>query len=232
MTDTPDTPAPAKPKQTKGDLPKKLLADIKLAEDIAAAAADPIHASSLTAEELALGAAAALLTQAGAARTLAAKASLAKKTSQTATASATTAHETLLTALRDIQARAKRKFPKDRIRLSAYAIGRKNFGKGATVFEQDAENLLRLAAQDALPGLKPDKLTAATAALPAWKTADAAQTKAIEDQADLLLKLNAKVADLNDARRAIQAVAETAWPYAIKGNAPIRRTFKLPAPKA
>jgi hypothetical protein len=181
---------------------------------------------------MAPGAAAGLSALAATARELAAKAVLAKKTTQTATATADTARQGLLTSLRDIQSRAKSKFPKDKIRLSAYGIGRNNFGNNTTLLDQDAENLLRLAATDALPGLKPAKLTAATAALPAWKLADAAQTKAIQDQAELLLKLNTKVAELNDARRAIQAVAQTAWPYGIKGNAPIRRTFKLLAPKA
>ena len=82
-----------------------------------------------------------------------------------------------------------------------------------------------------MPGLKPEKLTAASAALTAWKQADTDQHKAGEAQANLLNQLDAKVVEVNAKRREIQLAADTAWPPTDSASAPFRRAFKLPVNK-
>lgn len=224
---TPAT-APAKPKQTRGDTDKRILADIKFAEDVAEAAQDADHAPKLADEDLSATAASELLTLAGAARDLVGQAITAKKAKLAATQTEEKALNTLLAALRDFQQRAKRKFAKGDPKRAAYGIGQENFGRGREGLVQDAETILKLAAADALPGLKPEKLSAATAALAAWKQADLDQHKAEEAQAQLLDQLAAQVAELNAGRRDIQLAADTAWPHTDPANAPLRRAFKLP----
>lgn len=225
------TSAASKAKRVQGDLDKQLLADIQLGEDIAEAAVDPAHAPMLAEEDVDGAEVTNLNGLTAAARDLAARAVAAKKSRLAATKTETATQKKLLSALRDLQSRAKRKFAKDKTRQAAYAIGKKNFGNNRTEFEQDADNIVKLAGTDALPGLKPEKLAGATAALTAWKQADTAQSQANETQAKLLTDLQVKVAELNDARRDIQLAASTAWPHDNKANAPTRRAFKIPANK-
>jgi hypothetical protein len=233
MTDPAPTPpnpepTPAQPKQTRGDVDKTILADITLAEDVAAAASDPDHAPQLAAEELDANAAANLLAGAKDARELVGKVVAAKKARLAATKTEQEACASLMGCLRDLQQRAKRRFPVGDPKRAAYGINKKNFGADRESLEQDAENIITQAGGDALPGLKPEKLAAASAALAAWKKADEAQHKAEEDQARRLNELNDTVAKVNAQRREIQLTADTAWPHTDKANAPVRRSFQIP----
>ena len=231
-TATTQTPPPAdaaKAKATRGDVNQSILADIKLAEDVAAAAQDAGHAAKLAEEDLPATAATDLLALAKAARDLVGRVVTAKNDKLAATQAEAEALDTLMTALRDLQQRAKRKFDKGDPKLAAYCIGKTNFGRDRETLEQDAENIIKLATADALPGLKPDKLAAAGRRLTAWKKADKAQGKAGEDQGKALGELETKVADVNAKRRDIQLAADTAWPHTDKANTPVRRAFKLPA---
>ena len=226
-TPTP-TPPPAKAKQTRGDLDQKILADLKLAEDVAAAAKDADHAAKLADEGLPAPAAAGLLALAAAARDLAGKVVTAKQARLSVTQAEEAARDALLVLLRDFQQRAKRLFASGDPKRAAYGINKENFGRDREGLEQDAENIIKLATADALPGLKPEKLTAAAAALAAWKKADQDQHKAGENQGKLLGQLDAKMTDVNARRRDIQLAADTAWPPTDAASAPLRRAFKLP----
>ncbi|MBI5386571.1 MAG: hypothetical protein HZA90_18020 [Verrucomicrobia bacterium] len=219
----------AKAARTRGDIDQTILADIKLAEDVAAAAQDIDHKDKLAEEDLPPTAASELLTLAQAARERVGQVVTAKKAKLSSTQNEEKALNSLMAALRDLQQRAKRKFPKGDPKLAAYGIGKTNFGRDRESLEQDAENAIKLATADALPGVKPEKLTAAGAALAAWKQADKDQHKAKEAQGKLLDLLNAKVAELNTKRREIQLAADTAWPHTDKANVPVRRAFKLSA---
>ena len=234
MPDPTPTPTPAPPPDPKpkraapGDVPQQTLADTKLAEDVAAAAHDADHKDKLAEEQLPATAATDLETLAGAARGLAGETVTAKKAKLTATQAEQKAHKPLMDALRDIQQRAKGKFPTGDPKRAAYCINKPNFGDDRKVFEQDAENIINLGAADALRALTSEKIAAARAALEIWKKADQAQHKAEEDQGKLLGQLDAKVADMNAKRREIQLTADTAWPHTDSANAPYRRAFKLP----
>jgi len=60
--------------------------------------------------------------------------------------------------------------------------------------------------------------------LAAWK-------KAAENQGKLLGSLQAKVDEVNAARREIQLAADTCWPSSDTTNGPLRHAFKIPANK-
>jgi hypothetical protein len=224
-------PEPAKTKRVSGEIAKRHLDDIQLAHDVFNAASDPVHAPVLASEALDAPAVAVVATLTADARDLCGKVALAKKARLAATRGEDAASKALIAALRDVQKRAKRKFPKDKTRLATYAIGKNHLGSNRTGLEQDAENILKLAAEDALPGLTPAKLTAANAALAAWNLAHAKQAKATEDQGQFLADLATTMTTLNEARRNIQRAADTAWPHTTKAHASIRRSFKLPATK-
>ena len=228
-TPTPTPPVPAKPKRTQGDIDQQVLADIKLAEDLAAAAQDADHAPKLADEGLPATAPAELSALAADARALAGQTVTAKKAKLAATQAEETAHQTLMALLRFLQQRAKRRFASGDPKRAAYGINKENFGRDREGLEQDAANIIKLATDDALEGVKPEKLAAAGAALAAWKQADQDQHKAEEAQGKLLGDLNAKVAALTARRRDLQLLADTAWPPTDVASAPFRRAFKLPA---
>jgi hypothetical protein len=232
MADPTPTPTPTpKTPQTHGDLDKSLLADIKLGEDVAAAAQDPDHAGLLASEEQIDAATVAnLVTLTVDARTLAGQVVAAKKARNTATAAEVAAQKTLVKGLRDIQQRAKAKFT-DKPKRSAYCINQENFGHDRSILEQDATNIINLGEADALRGLTPAKIAAARAALAAWKQTDVDEGKAEETQSTLLGQLQAKVDAINTARHDIQLAADTCWPSSDTANAPVRRSFKIPANK-
>ena len=96
MADPTPTPAPApKTPQTHGDIDKNLLADIKLAEDVAAAAQDTDHAGPLaTDEQIDAATVTNLSTLASDARGLAGQVVTAKKARNTATAAEVAAQKT------------------------------------------------------------------------------------------------------------------------------------------
>ena len=229
-SDPAPTPAP-KAKRTKGDIDKQILADIELGETVAAAAADTGHAPALADEGVDAAAVTNLTTLNSDARDLGKEVVAAKKAQLNATKAQTKAQKILMTALRGMQARAKRKFAKDKPRQATYCIGKKNFGHNRTELDQDAAAILKLAAADALPGLTPAKLAAAGAAYANWKQANTDEIKAAEDQNKAITALEAKVAEINDARRDIQHAVDTAFPHTDKANAAPRRAFKLPAAK-
>ncbi len=221
-TPTPTPPlAPAKPTRAQGDLEQQVLADIKLGEDLAAAAADAAHAAKLAEEGLPATAPADLAALAQDTRALAGQVLAAKKAKLTATQEGEAARQTLLAQLRFLQQRAKRRFPAGDPKRAAYGINKANFGWSRAELEQDAA--------DALEGVKPEKLAAAKAALTVWIQADQDQHKAEETQAKRLGDLDAKVAALNARRRDLQLLADTAWPPTDPASAPFRRAFKLPA---
>ena len=63
----------------------------------------------------------------------------------------------------------------------------------------------------------------------AWRQADQNQATAKESQGKLPKELEAKVAQINEVRRAVQRAADLAWPHTDPAYAPLRRAFKLPS---
>ena len=235
MTDSTSTPTPTptpKAKRTRGDVNKQILADLELSETVASAAADPAHAAALADEGVDAAAVTNLNTLNSQGRDLAKQVVENKKLHLDTNKTEAKAHATLMTALRGIQSRAKRKFAKDKPRQAAYGIGKKNFGQSRNELDQDATAILKLAAADTLPGLTPVKLTAANTAYTGWKQTFIAQNQAAETQARAVINLTAKAGAINDARRDVQHAVETIWPHTNKANTATRRAFQMPADQA
>jgi len=228
---TPPPPTPKPKRAAPGDVSQQTLADLKLAEDVSAAARAADHKPKLDAEQLPATAATDLTALAKAARDLVGDIVKAKKAKLAATQAEQAVHKPLMDALRDIQQRAKGKFPTGDPKRAAYCINKPNFGDDRESLEQDAKNIIDSGEADALRALTPEKIAAARAALGAWVKADQAQHKAEEDQGKLLDQLDAKMVDVNAKRREIQLAADTAWPHTDTSSAPVRRAFKLPVNK-
>jgi hypothetical protein len=226
---TVENPASGTPGTSPGDLNKKLLADIKLGEDVAEIAEQEPYATALVAEEISAEKVAALKSDCAAARTFAGQTVAARRSKEVTTESEGASLTALLESLRDIQKRAKRKFGRDTVKLKAYRVGKKNFGNNRTELEQDAPVIIDLAVADGLPGLTAEKIAAARQQLAAWKGTDEVQTSAEQARGEQLRQLQAKVADINQARREIQFAADALWPHTKADNAPLRKSFKLPA---
>ncbi len=233
-TNTP-TPAPEPGKKTKkrvyGDIDKEAVTNIKLAEDVCEAASDEDNVAPLQAEEVTPKVVAGLLSRCDAARKLATKVVETKKAKETTTRDEEKSFEALMPLVRDAQGRAKRKFEGNKEKLAAYRIGKNNLGHNREEFEQDADTIVTLAGQDALPGMTPEKLVSLAAALKTWKDADAAQKRAEKIQTAAIDALETAVAEINTIRRDIQRAADLIWPYTVKANAATRRTFGLPPDK-
>ena len=228
MADPTPTPTPKKPHRPAGPINQRLLDDIKRGEDVAVAALDIVWAAALTAEGVATTASADLTQLCTDARTLGGQLVTATQVKESATQTELGAFKALMTALRGIQDRAKRKFAGDAANQKAYFIGLETFGDNRTTLEQDAQTIIDRATADNLPGMTPAKLADATTELGLWKQADAAQTVAVNAHATLQTQFEAKVAAINGARRDIQIAGNTAKPYTDPANAAARRMLKLP----
>jgi len=221
------TPNPSPARTSPADVDKRSLADIKLGEDVYEAAVLPGRAELLAAEGITERELAQLATLCRRARDTGNRVVEVKKAKKEATAAEAAAQKELLAGLRDLQKRAQRKFPKDQTKLAAYRVGKENFGRNRTELEQDAEVLLQLATDDALPGLTPEKLQAGRTCLADWKKADEQQDQAIAKQTQVLGDFASLLAKVNAARRDIQLAADTIWPYTLAENRPLRRAFAL-----
>jgi len=228
-TPTETTTPPAKTRRPKQPVDQKLIDEVKRGEDVAEGLANATVAPLLADEGVAPTASADLSALCVAARGQVPLVITATQVKESATADELAAYKPLMTALRQIQQRAKRKFSGDAANQKAYLIGKEDFGDDRTTLEQDAESIISRATADNLPGMTADKLTAATAALTAWKVADAAQTAAIADYGNKLKALEAKVREIFKLRRDIQIAADTALPFSNPLNAANRGLLKLPA---
>jgi hypothetical protein len=152
-----------------------------------------------------------------------------KKAAGVATQEEADGYDTLMTALRVIQKAAGTTYKKDAARRTAYLIGQKNFGTNRGTLEADASAIINLAKTDTLDNLVPADLTAAQAALDAWKQANQAQNDAQDAYSHAVQALRDVVALINDDRRTIQAGADVLYSYKDAANAPTRRAFQLPA---
>ena len=228
MADSTPTPAPKKPHHPAGPLKQRSLDDIKRAEDVAEGALNAVWVAALADEGIAATAPGDLTQLCAAAQTLGGQLVTATQIKESATQTELGAFKPLMAALRGIQDRAKRKFAGDAANQKAYFIGLETFGDNRTTLEQDAQTIIDRATADNLPGMTPAKLADAATELGVWKTADTAQTAAVNVHATLLNQFETQVATINGARRDIQIAGNTAKPYTNPANAAARRLLKLP----
>ena len=239
-SNTPSTPvtpvAPAPKTQPRGYFNQAQVADIQLAEDIIAAAADPENAPPLATRDITAEYLTGLGTAIAAARTKMSATGQANSGHQPATLNAEDAERGLIARLRNIQAAAKQKhqmlaeddddatnFPTD-----GYLIGaRLNPNRGLLL--QNAETLRAKATADALPGYKtPEALARIATDIQAYKDATASQSERDEAAEQDRIQRDALVKKINARRTATQHAADALWPYTEEASRPIRKRFKLP----
>lgn len=241
MSDTPsanttttndNTKTPAlKRRKSPGTIKQASLAEIKLSAVVSAAALDATHAPILATEELNSETPTRLAALVESTRNLAGEVVASRKAISTIGKAEANSKQVLITKLRDIQQRAKRKFGDDAAQRARYCINKDNFARARQSLEQDAVNLLAFSAADHLPGLTAERLAAANAAYTAWCNSDTAQSKAVELQGKLSAQFEAAIKSMQTLRQEIQGAADTAWPYDVTGSAHFRRAFRLPTRK-
>ncbi len=212
----------------QGDLDKKTLKAISLAESVAAAGLVDDRLVMLAPYDVEEATLTGIQTLSENTRAMGSEIIAAKEEKKRTTQKEKDAVEALIAALRGVQKAVKRKFPDDRLKWKAYRIGKSNFGTSRVELEQDATTILDFAAADELAGITPEKITEMRELLATWMAAEEKQTEAATAVTDLLKAYEKNVSQINASRRNVQLAADTVWPYTEDDNAGTRRSFKIP----
>jgi hypothetical protein len=238
MPDTPsttDTTTPAetaKSKRSRSLINQALAAELTLARELANTAAKTTYAPKLAEEEIDAAFLTAMNIEIGKAEALLASAGGKSAEKKTTTGSEEDRKAELLELIGKVQARAKRKYQKTGDPLRAkYYIG-EHLAASRTLLENAAQAIITRLATDTLPGMKPADVTALQAALTAYKTVQTTQSGDQSDATTARSQLETKVKEVADLRRQIQYAADAAWPATKKVNAGVRTEFKLSPDRA
>jgi hypothetical protein len=153
-----------------------------------------------------------------------------------ATGGKTGTKQTLMRAIRQIQAAAKQKYAGNQpLMLKDYYIGQKIDANqdllgqiGTAILDKISPPEGSTATADVLPGVKAGKISALTSAVAAYTSAWNAQASAQSDKTKGHLAVAALVKSIDDRRRIVQFAADGEWPFDDAANAPIRREFGIP----
>lgn len=137
----------------------------------------------------------------------------------------------LLKCLKEMQKAAKQKFRTVPARLQDYYIGER-IEQNRARLEQLGEQIIAKAAADALPGIKPAKITAANGALAAYKASEGGQSDAQSMATGTRGSLINLMREITNGRITIQLAADAEWPHDNGANAGVRQEFQLPADRA
>ena len=137
----------------------------------------------------------------------------------------------LMKRLKEMQKAAKQKFRTVPARLQDYYIGER-IEQNRARLEQLGEQIIAKAVTDALPGIKPAKITTATAALAAYKAAEGGQSDAQSLASGTRGSLGNLMKEISNARITIQLAADAEWPHDHAANAGVRQEFQLPPDRA
>jgi hypothetical protein len=142
-----------------------------------------------------------------------------------------TSKAALMKCLKEMQKAAKQKFRTVPARLQDYYIGER-IEQNRARLEQLGEQIIAKAAADALPGIKPAKITAANEALAAYKAAEGGQSAAQSQASGTRGSLSNLMKEITNARITIQLAADAEWPHENAANAGVRQEFQLPTDRA
>jgi len=158
-------------------------------------------------------------------------------TKNVATGGKTGTQQTLMRAIRKIQAAAKQKYAATQpVMLKDYYIGQKIDANqdtleqvGTAIRDKISPPEGSTTAADVLPGVTAGKIAALSGAVDAYTTAWSAQTSAQSDKSKGHIAVASLVKSIDDRRRIVQFAVDGEWPFDNAANAPIRREFGLPA---
>lgn len=233
MPENPPTPpaAPAKPKRTRSAVNQAWVAELTQAGELVTVASKTEYATQMADEEIDAAWITALNAKITAAQALLNTATGGTADKATATRDEEKLKEDLLSALRQVQQRAKRKYKPNNPQRQKYFINA-NIADNRATLEEAVDSVLLTLAADTLPGLKPAHKTALEAALAAYKAIQTVQTSAQGDATGARGQLEAKITEIADLRREIQYAADVLWPADNPANAGIRGEFQIPPDKA
>ena len=239
MADPAPAPAPQPAAKTRkvGVVNQKQQQSLALAEQVSTAAAKDEYASVLETEhEIAPDFIAQLAADCATARGSLGQFVENAVAKNVATGGKTGTKQTLMRAIRQIQAAAKQKYAGNQpLMLKDYYIGQKIDANqdllgqiGTAILDKISPPEGSTATADVLPGVKAGKISALTSAVAAYTSAWNAQASAQSDKTKGHLAVAALVKSIDDHRRLVQFAADGEWPFDDAANAPIRREFGIP----
>ena len=237
MSDTITPPVvvtPAVTPATRSYYNQSQLDDIKLAEDVKAAAlanAEAVEERDI--DEAYLNGFTDIIAEA---RHRATQTGTDADDASAATAESNKAATALFIALQGIQSAAKQKHkrlaedgdPETNFATSGYLIGTRLDSSRSSLL-QSAETLITRAHADSLPGYKkPGTVEAVETLLATYRGEKQVQKEATRTKELSRLSRNDLIHTLNTRRSVIQHAADATWPWSIESNRPTRKTFGLP----
>jgi hypothetical protein len=236
--ENPTAPAPAgdnnenespKKRRDRSGLNKAELRELNLAEQYFAVASRPERLEVLVPLEIDIGFITAVTNGIKAARGQGASATQNDTGKESATLNEQEARANLVTAMRCVQAAAKRKYARTQPeKLDDYAVG-KNINASRPVLEEhSAQFLEKLNNSERPPSINTafiTKLATARSDFMAFGNEQGSKQSAASGARDARKQL---VATIKDRRLELQFAADGAWPPGTPGNAAIRREFGLP----
>ncbi|MEO5715598.1 MAG: hypothetical protein ABIT37_19120 [Luteolibacter sp.] len=237
MSDTttpPATGSPAEKSATRSYFNQAQLDDIKLAEDVKAAAL--ANATAVEDRDIDAAYLTGFSDVVAEARSRATKTGIDAEESAAATLESTKAATSLLTGLQAVQSAAKQKHkmlsedgdPDTNFATDGYLIGTRLDSSRASLL-QSATTLIGRAKADALPGYKkPEQITALEDLLSAYRGEKETQQEATRTKELSRLSRNDLMHTLNVRRAVIQHAADALWPWSLESSRPTRKTFGLP----
>lgn len=235
-TPTPDAdPDP----QTPGDFNQAQLETVRKSEGVARAAGKAAYHATLLAEGMDAATPEALLTKAREWRELSRRALGATQDKEEGTGEGEDAAILLRREVEYLRGKARLKIVKnpawtdneEEAFKARYFINQKIFVSRALA-EQSVDAMLANAAEDALPGLTPARLTTARQRLLDYGKTKDPQTDAQTDATTLREQRDLAFEEVMRLRHEIQFAADTGYPWHGAANQGLRREFLLPAGRA
>jgi hypothetical protein len=229
-TPTPET----EESTTRGYFNQAQLDDLKLAQDVLAAAGS--HAAAMDEQDITAEWLAKFKEALAECRLRSTNAGQEADESEQATAAAIAAAKNLTIALQAIQASAKQKHqmlaedgdPATNFPLDGYLIGSR-IDANRSILIQSANTLITRAKADSLPGHKSaEKIAAIELLLKTYEGETQEKVETSRDKELARLDRDSLLHLVNSRRTAVQHAADAIWPAAIEATRPIHKTFSIP----
>ena len=205
------------------------LTEFDVAERVGQAAKNPVYAGDLKSREVTAAHAETLLALVRDARNLAADAVQTGTEAQISTKAEGAERRGLLESIREVQAAARQKYAStNKLALRDYGVGTRLTTRSFESLTGIADAIREKLSDDALPGITAERLTAFTAALDAYKSADGAHGTKRSNAIALRERRDETLKAVKAARRTIQFAADAAWPYSRATSQEAREAFQLP----
>ena len=219
----------SKKRRERSGLNKGEIKELNLAEDLVAVGGKPAYLPVLNVHEIDANFLDVITKGIKAARGQGASASQNDTGKESATINEQEARANLVTAMRQVQAAAKRKWARTQPeKLDDYAVNKNINASRPVLEEQSAQFIEKLNTSERPPSINTTfitKLATARSGFMSFGNEQGSKQSAASGARDARKQL---VATIKDRRLELQYAADGAWPPGQPGNAAIRREFGLP----